>query len=68
MQLAGVDRYDAMALPPAPEVEDPSRATRMLPELAAMQANQETKMRVSATVEQQPETAAKLVRAWMKEA
>lgn len=68
LQLPGIERFDAAPLPQVPEVEDPSRATRMLPELAAMQANQETKMRVSATVEQQPETAAKLVRAWMKEA
>jgi flagellar M-ring protein FliF len=68
MQLRGFDRFETPSFPPAPDVEDPSRATRMLPELAAMQANQETKIRVSATVEQQPETAAKLVRAWMKEA
>lgn len=68
LQLPGIERLEGAPLPPAPDVEDPSRATRMLPELAAMQANQETKLRVSATVERQPETAAKLVRAWMKEA
>jgi flagellar biosynthesis/type III secretory pathway M-ring protein FliF/YscJ len=39
----------------------------MLPEIAAMQANSETKNRVGATVNQQPDVAAKLVRAWMRE-
>jgi flagellar M-ring protein FliF len=42
-------------------------APRMLPEIAAMQANSETKNRVGATVNQQPDVAAKLVRAWMRE-
>ena len=41
---------------------------RMLPEIAAMQANSETRSRVLATVSAQPEVAAKLARAWMKEA
>jgi flagellar M-ring protein FliF len=53
----------APAQPPAPE---PVPA-RMLPEIAAMQANAETKNRVGATVTQQPDVAAKLVRAWMRE-
>jgi len=69
MTLPAAERFEAPALPaPAAPVEDPSRAIRMLPELAAMQANQETKQRVASTVEAQPETAAKLMRAWMKEA
>ncbi|MGQ0766219.1 MAG: flagellar basal-body MS-ring/collar protein FliF [Gemmatimonadota bacterium] len=49
-------------------VSDPSRVVSMMPELAAMQANQETRGRAAATVERQPEVAAKLIRAWMKEA
>ncbi|MEO6445592.1 MAG: flagellar basal-body MS-ring/collar protein FliF, partial [Gemmatimonadaceae bacterium] len=67
MQLAAGARFDQSALPSAPPVEQPQRAVRMLPEIAAMQANQETKLRVASTVEQQPEVAAKLMRAWMKE-
>jgi flagellar biosynthesis/type III secretory pathway M-ring protein FliF/YscJ len=63
LQLPG-ERFDGG---PA-TVEEPARTVRMLPELAAMQANQETKNRVANTVEQQPDVAAKLVRAWMKEA
>jgi flagellar M-ring protein FliF len=50
-----------------PRIEDAPLAPRMVPELAAMQANAETRTRVTATVDQQPEVAAKLVRAWMKE-
>lgn len=69
LQLADGDRYETAAIASSPpSVEDPSRATRMLPELAAMQANQETKQRVASVVTQQPETSAKLMRAWMKEA
>ncbi|MFN8571770.1 MAG: flagellar basal-body MS-ring/collar protein FliF [Gemmatimonadaceae bacterium] len=49
-------------------IEDAPLAPKMVPELAAMQANAETRNRVTATVDQQPEVAAKLVRAWMKEA
>ncbi len=67
-QLPPTPRIDSTALPAgAPEVEEPSRAVTMLPELAALQANQETKGRVATTVSQQPEVAAKLMRAWMKE-
>ena len=40
----------------------------MLPELAALQANQETKIRVASTVDQQPEVASKMMKAWLKEA
>ncbi len=70
MDMASVERFDAESLPSAgpAEVEDPSRAVKMLPELAALQANQETKQRVASTVEQQPEVATKLMRAWLKEA
>lgn len=70
MDMASVQRFDADSLPSAgpAEVEDPSRALKMLPELAALQANQETKQRVASTVEQQPEIATKLMRAWLKEA
>lgn len=58
--------YDRQALSePEPVMQAP--APRLVPELAAMQANAETRGRVSATVDQQPEVAAKLVRAWMKE-
>ena len=46
---------------------DPTRGVTMSPELVALQANQETKHRVANTVEQQPEVATKLIRAWMKE-
>lgn len=67
MQFASTDRFDASSLPSAMPIEEPARAVRMLPELAALQANQETKHRVAVTVEQQPEVAAKLMRAWMKE-
>lgn len=64
------DRFDYAALPSGPqqEVHDASRVIQMTPELAALQANQETKHRVTNTVDQQPEVAAKLIRAWMKEA
>ncbi len=63
----------ATAALPAPishhhPIEDAPLAPKMVPELAAMQANAETRNRVTATVDQQPEVAAKLVRAWMKEA
>jgi flagellar M-ring protein FliF len=58
---AAMPRVQQAAPAPAPE------APRMLPEIAAMQANSETKNRVGATVNQQPEVAAKLVRAWMRE-
>ena len=51
-----------------PHVEHAPLAPRMVPEVAAMQANAETRTRVTATVDQQPEVAAKMVRAWMKEA
>jgi flagellar M-ring protein FliF len=51
----------------APAATSEPPPPRMLPEIAAMQANQETKNRVGATVSQQPEVAAKLVRAWMRE-
>lgn len=62
-------RFDSNALGSGePAVEEPSRAVTMLPELAALQANQETKGRVATTVTEQPEVAAKLMRAWMKEA
>jgi flagellar M-ring protein FliF len=64
LQLAAADRFEPTT---SHAVEEPARVVRMLPELAAMQANQETRHRVSSTVEQQPEVAAKLVRAWMKE-
>lgn len=53
---------------PMPMIEDAPMAPRMVPELAAMQANAETRNRVTATVDQQPDRAAKLARAWMKEA
>ncbi len=59
-------RFDVAALPAAPEPEAP-RQLSMTPELAALQANQESKNRVMATVDQQPEIAAKMIRAWMKE-
>ena len=67
--LPSPERFDIAALPAgaSQEVLDPSRLVSMTPELAAMQANQETKNRVVMTVDQQPEVAAKLVRAWMKE-
>lgn len=70
MDMDAVQRFDTASLPSADaaDVEDPSRSVRMLPELAALQANQETKQRVASTVEQQPEVATKLVRAWLKEA
>jgi flagellar M-ring protein FliF len=61
-------RYDAGQLRSgAPDVGDESRHVQMTPELAALQANQETKNRVMATVDQQPEIATKMIRAWMKE-
>jgi flagellar M-ring protein FliF len=47
---------------------DSSSTPRMMPEMAAMQANSDTRNRVTATVNEQPEVAARLVRAWMKEA
>ncbi|MBV6521237.1 MAG: hypothetical protein MNPFHGCM_01370 [Gemmatimonadaceae bacterium] len=53
--------------PATPMIEEAALAPRMVPELAAMQANADTRNRVTATVDQQPEVAAKLVRAWMKE-
>ncbi|HEX4882606.1 MAG TPA: flagellar M-ring protein FliF C-terminal domain-containing protein, partial [Casimicrobiaceae bacterium] len=72
LQLPHVERFDPTALPaaqaPDSPVEDPSRAIKMLPELAALQANQETKQRVAMTVEKQPEIATKMMRAWLKEA
>ncbi len=70
MDTGAVDRFDASSFQSAgpAEVEDSSRAVKMLPELAALQANQETKQRVASTVEQQPEVATKLMRAWLKEA
>lgn len=67
-QLPGAARLDGIALPSGDAmVDEPSRAVTMLPELAALQANQETKGRVAATVSDQPEIATKLMRAWMKE-
>jgi len=69
LQLPTVERFDTASLPSAdPSVEDPSRAVRMLPELAALQANQETKQRVAMTVDKQPEIATKMMKAWLKEA
>lgn len=71
LQLPHVDRFDPSALPAGatePHVEDHSRAVKMLPELAALQANQETKQRVAMTVEKQPEIATKMMKAWLKEA
>lgn len=70
LDLEPVDRFDTASLPSAgsTSVEDAPRAVKMLPELAALQANQETKQRVASTVEQQPEIATKLMRAWLKEA
>lgn len=53
--------------PSAPPEHTAASGPRMLPELAAMQANSETRTRVGTTVNQQPEMAAKLVRAWMRE-
>ena len=67
MQLAEAERHGMAFQSAASSVEESSRALRMLPELAALQANHDTKLRVAATVEQQPDVAAKLVRAWMKE-
>jgi flagellar M-ring protein FliF len=58
--------FDPAALP-APAVDAAERHEVMTPELAALKANQESKNRASATVQQQPETAVKLIRAWMKE-
>ncbi|MCC6316063.1 MAG: flagellar M-ring protein FliF [Gemmatimonadaceae bacterium] len=66
--IAAPERFDYAALPSGPEVHDGPRSMTMTPELAALQANQETKHRVATTVDQQPEVAAKLIRAWMKEA
>lgn len=72
LQLPHVERFDTAALAsahsPDSHVEDASRAVKMLPELAALQANQETKQRVSMTVEKQPEIATKMMKAWLKEA
>ncbi len=51
----------------AGELSDPARHVTMTPELAALQANQETKNRVMVTVDQQPDIATKMIRAWMKE-
>lgn len=59
-------RFDVAALPAAPDPDAPRQAGTT-PELAALQANQESKNRVMATVDQQPEIAAKMIRAWMKE-
>jgi flagellar M-ring protein FliF len=72
-------RDESSYLPPANRFEPPTlrgasgdlgddaRHLQMTPDLAALQANQETKNRVMATVEQQPEIANKMLRAWMKE-
>ncbi len=68
MQLSDDDRFGTSALSSGRMMDEQGRAVKMLPELAALQANQETKQRVAVTVEQQPEVAAKLMRAWMKEA
>ncbi|MGQ0646102.1 MAG: flagellar basal-body MS-ring/collar protein FliF [Gemmatimonadaceae bacterium] len=67
--LPAGERYDYAALPSggSHDVSDPSRLVTMTPELAALQANQESKNRVTTTVDQQPDVAAKLIRAWMKE-
>lgn len=67
--LAASTRFDTGALSSGEPagIEEPVRAVQMLPELAAMQANQETRGRVARTVADQPVVAAKLVRAWMKE-
>ena len=66
--LSAPERYEmALTSGASAPVADHSRLLTMTPELAALQANQETKHRVTSTVEQQPEVAAKLVRAWMKE-
>lgn len=66
-QLAAAGSGMPALLAPAPAVEHSHLAPRMVPELAAMQANADTRNRVTATVDQQPDVAAKLVRAWMKE-
>ncbi len=64
----GTDRFDVQRLRGASgDLGDDSRHVQMTPELAALQANQETKNRVMATVDQQPEIATKMIRAWMKE-
>ena len=69
MHLPSIERFDSSALHSGESgVEDPSRAVKMLPELAALQANQETKQRVATTVEKQPEIATKMMKAWLKEA
>lgn len=58
----------AMPAPVTHQVHDAPAAPKMVPELAAMQANAETRSRVTATVEQQPDVASRLAKAWMKEA
>jgi flagellar M-ring protein FliF len=67
--LPSAPRFDPAALRAgsAGTLSDDPRHVQMTPELAALQANQETKNRVIATVDQQPEIATKLIRAWMKE-
>lgn len=66
--LPSANRFDAGQLRSgSADVADDSRHVQMTPELAALQANQETKNRVIATVDQQPEIATKMIRAWMKE-
>jgi flagellar M-ring protein FliF len=68
LQLPSATRFDGSSLTSGePAIDEPSRVVAMLPELAAMQANQETKGRAAATVSNQPEVATKLMRAWMKE-
>jgi flagellar M-ring protein FliF len=65
-QLAGASNA-AAALAPGTDMGEMRAGMRSMPELVAQQANVETRNRVTTTVEQQPEIAAKLVRAWMKE-
>jgi flagellar M-ring protein FliF len=67
-QLPAAGRFDGVSLSAGQtDADEPARGLAMLPELAALQANQETKGRVAATVSEQPEVATKLMRAWMKE-
>jgi flagellar M-ring protein FliF len=63
--LAPGDRFDAA--PGVREVNDHSRAIAVLPEAAALQASHDIRHRIASTVEQQPESAAKLVRSMMRE-
>jgi flagellar biosynthesis/type III secretory pathway M-ring protein FliF/YscJ len=51
----------------APALNADAGASRMVPELAGRQVNTDARHRVGLTVNQQPDVAAKLVRAWMRE-